>query len=200
MFLAVWAIAMAVKASVALLGFVMLAIMYRWRDVDFNDVPKVFTPWKNPEDWTGCPKAYKESQPKWWVNRMGGTSFWSFYKYHAIRNPANGLRNFPFFSIPYETAPKYRYICSEYKKDWGTWYWKHRQPEPKRRTWWYVVWYKGQLGVNFNHIWNDERYFVAKFGWRITPTDTVDGLPENSVRRQVGSGFASKFLPYREYN
>lgn len=199
LFLLVWAGVMAVKVVVLLLGLVMVALLYRYRNTPFDEVPKVFTPWKNPEDWVDGPKGGPDSLPKWWVDRMGGLSFWAFYKYHAIRNPANGLRNFPFFAIPYETAPEYKFICSDYRTYWGTWTWKHRTPD-KPRTWWYLCWYKNQLGVDFTHIWNDKRYFVFKFGWRITPTDVVDGLPLSSVRRQVGSGFASKFLPYREYD
>lgn len=198
LFILVWLAVMAVKATVLILGFVMVALLYKYRSVPFDQVPKVFTPWKNPEDWVDGPMGGPESQPRWWIKRMGGTSFWSFYKYHAIRNPANGLRNYSMFVIDYKNATKYKYICSDYRSGWGVWEWKHQTPE-KPRTWWYVVWYRFQLGVEFKHIWNDERYFVFKFGWRITPTDVVDGLPDTSVRKKVGSGFASKFLPYREY-
>lgn len=197
-FLVVWAMVMAIKITVVLGGLVMVAILYRWRHVPSGDVPFVFTPWRNPEDWNDGPRGTKESLPAWWIKRRGGAGFWDWYKYHAIRNPANGLRNYSLFVIDYEHAPRYEFICSDYRKGWGIWEWKHETPD-KPRTWWYLCWYNWQLGAEFKHVWNDERYFVVKFGWRITPTDKVDGLPETSVRRQVGSGFASKFLPWREY-
>lgn len=198
LFLAAWVVAFTTKAVVALLGLVMVALLYRYRKVPFDQVPKVFTPWKNPEDWNDKPMGTAESLPAWWIKRRGGAGFVDWWKYHAIRNPANGLRNFPFFSIPYENAPKYKYICSDYRTGWGVWEWKHRTGT-KPSTWWYLTWYKGQLGFLFVHVWNGERYFVAKLGWRITPTDVVDGLPDSSVRKKVGSGFASKLLPWREY-
>lgn len=53
-------------------------------------------------------------------------------------------------------------------------------------------------GVQAMYIYNQERYFTLKFGWRFTPADYYEGMT-NSVRAKIGCSFASKFLPYRKY-
>ena len=195
-FVTVWVLVMAVKAAVALLGLVMVAFLYRYRKDPFDSVPAIFTPWKNPEDWNDKPKGNEDSLPTWWVKRRGSSTFWDWYKYHAIRNPANGLRNYSLFVISFDKSPEFEYICDEYRKDWGVWTAVHRDPE--RKTWWYVCWFKFQLGMAYYHRWNDDKHIEIKLGWRINPTDKVDGQASTSVRKQVGSGFASKFLPWRD--
>ena len=96
-----WAVQMSIKAVVALLGLFVVPFMYRYRNTKLMWVPWYFRPWLNPEDWTGGTQNNVGSIPDWWRKRMGDGK-WSFYKYHAIRNPADGLRNFKWLNCQIE--------------------------------------------------------------------------------------------------
>jgi hypothetical protein len=187
-----WIINILIKLPTMLLGFFIIPILYLYRHREFDDVPKIFLPWQNPEDWKGCLKGTEHSIPQWWVNEMG-TGFWAFYKYHAIRNPANGLRNFDFIDLDLEQDKIYywtpRYLQS-YEPNYMT--------KNGVKSAGYVCWQGWMAGVKFVHVWNAERHFVFKFGWRVEPRDAIDGYKETSQRWHDGAGFASKFLPYRE--
>lgn len=193
-FLAVWVGNIAIKLPTVLLGTIMVALLYPFRKTQFDKVPKIFLPWQNPEDWIGGTAGTEHSIPQWWINE-NGTGFWSFYKYHAIRNPANGLRNFDFIDLDLKQW-KIHYWTPKYLKYYEPWYVKKEHPELK--TYGYVAWQGWKAGVKIEHIWNDERYLVFKFGWRVEPRDAEEGYREGSERWKNGAGFATKFLPYRE--
>ena len=190
-FIAAWLGILAIKIPTALLGFFVVPILYFYRKKEYNEVPKIFTPWQNPEDWKGRLMGTEHSIPQWWINEMG-TSFWSFYKYHAIRNPANGLRNFDFIDLDMD-QDKIEYWTPKYLEHYDPWYTKGN---PKNYG--YIAWQGWMAGVKFVHHWNENRHLEFKFGWRVTPGDAVNGYSETSQRWNHGAGFASKFLPYRE--
>lgn len=192
-FLANWIGNIAIKLPTLFAGFIMVIPLYFYRKRAFDEVPKIFLPWQNPEDWNDRIMGTENSIPQWWVNEMG-TGFWSFYKYHAIRNPANGLRNFDFIDLDLKEGEIY-YWTPTYYKHYAPWY----VGKYNIKTCGYIAWQGWKAGVEIIHIWNDERYFVFKFGWRVCPRDAVEGYSETSHRWQHGAGFASKFLPYRKW-
>lgn len=193
-FIIVWLGFIAIKLPTAILGFFVVPILYRYRHRPFSKVPKVFLPWQNPEDWNDGPQGTPESVPKWWVKERGGVTFWDWYKYHAIRNPANGLRNFE--AIDLDPNPeKIQYVST------GKTYRKSYEPTSMRRDGVkfaaYLCWQGLQAGCKIVYVWNDKRHLVFKFGWRIEPADKHRPFDPKGIRIN-DTGFASKFLPYRE--
>src|SRR5210317_1006628 len=85
-FLAGWLSNIIIKVPTVILGLVMVALLYFYRKKPFNEVPKVFLPWLNPEDWNDRLMGTEHSLPQWWVD-LKGSGFGSWYHYHAIRNP-----------------------------------------------------------------------------------------------------------------
>ena len=92
-FVLVWILFIAIKLPTMLLGLLVVPLLYRYRHRPFHEVPKVFLPWLNPEDWNDGHRGTPESLPQWWMNQEGA-GFKCWYDYHAKRNPAKGLRNF----------------------------------------------------------------------------------------------------------
>jgi hypothetical protein len=98
-FLAMWLLFIAIKLPTAILGLVVVPLIYPYRATDYADLPFWTRPWANPEDHQGGPKSVPgASLPKWWVEE-NGAGLGSWWRYNAIRNPANGLRSFEFFDI-----------------------------------------------------------------------------------------------------
>lgn len=191
-YLMVWAGVVAVKLPTALSGLLMVALLYPYRYKDYATLPFWTRPWANPEDWEGAEGAYgRDSLPMWWVKKEG-TSFKSWYRYHAIRNPANGLRSFSWFSariVPEEV----RFIRS---KNWSMpTYWPHKVREAGHSTVWYVAWQGWKMGCELVHIWSDERHLDIKIGFRVDPGDIYDA--ELNLGK-TNASFASKVLLYRK--
>ena len=186
-----WALFLPLKGITAFLGLFTIAYMHRWRTTPFEDMPKWTTPWLNPEDWYGTVHHYVNSLPKWWV-KDHGRNFKSFWNYHAIRNPANGLRNFEWLDL--DIVPeKVKFIRSK------TYLTKYEPSVLRRlvlRTGWYLAWQGFQAGFKLVHIWNDERHLVIKIGWRIEPMDATDR--DRPLVLTEDASFASKILPYRK--
>lgn len=192
-FILVWAGFIAIKLPTLLLGFVVVPVLYLYRHRHFYDVPKVFLPWQNPEDWKGGHMGTDESVPQWWINQRG-FGFWSWYRYHAIRNPANGLRNFE--AIDLDIKPNdVRFVTT------GEKYRDRYEPTSMRkdgvRFAAYLAWQRFQAGCKVVYVWNERRHFVFKFGWRIEPKDRYIPIDPNGTRVD-DAGFASKLLPFRE--
>ena len=189
-FILLWAGMMVIKFVTAVLGLFTIAYMHRWRNTPFEEVPKWTTPWLNPEDWYGTVNHYAYSLPKWWAESRG-LNFKSFYRYHAIRNPANGLRNIERLDlaiVPEKVRFKTNYFMNRYEPV--------RLRTSRFTTAWYFAWQGFQAGLKIVHIWNDERHLVIKIGWRVEPLDAT-----NRERAQVlidDASFASKFLVYRK--
>lgn len=193
-FILVWLGFVSIKLPTALLGFVVTPILYLYRKRSFDDVPKVFLPWQNPEDWNDGPEGTEHSLPEWWV-RSEGSTFSSWYHYHAIRNPANGLRNFEFFDLDLNKN-EIHYRTPFYLKYYEPWYTRKDTSLPK--TYGYIAWQGWRAGIKFVHVWNEDRHLVFKFGWRVEPRDAITGPDPEGQRAIEGAGFATKFIPYRE--
>ena len=186
----IWFLFMVLKASVALLGFLVVPVLYSYRLKPRDKVPRIFTPWLNPEDWNDGHMGTEVSLPAWWVKREG-SSFKSWYHYHAIRNPANGLRNIE--ALDMDIVPdKVRYYTSEYRERY--------EPVSMRKdgvkSAWYVAYQGWQAGMKYVRVWNEGRHLVLKLGWRVEPKDRTVPIDPNGTRVHQ-AGFASKFLPYR---
>ena len=188
--LAWWGIQIAIKLPTMLLGAVMVPLLYRYRYTDLQDLPFWAMPWANPEDWHGGFKDYDGSLPVWWVSRRGNDDFWSFYKYHAVRNPADGLRNFKWLQL---------WIDKNKVKYWTPKFYEHYEP------WWdrtpgvrgYLAWQGMSLGVKVQWV-RKSSYTEFKFGFRVEPNDAKRDLVDDSARKQLGASFASKLVLNRE--
>lgn len=193
-FIALWILVIAIKIPTLLLGFFTVPFLYRLRHKKYEDLPKWTKPWANPEDWWGGPEGTEESVPQWWINRYDGVTFWTWYKYHAIRNPANGLRTFEFMDL--DIVPeKVNYIAYPDLKHYDPWY--TRRYEPDVDFYWYLTWQGFQACFKIVIHWNDEKHFEFKIGWRVNPGDAKGFMDPDGVRKD-GAGFASKFLPWRD--
>lgn len=194
-FLLLWAMFIAIKVPTALAGFIVVPFMWRYRATDRDDVPRVFLPWLNPEDWHGGSEYQRgrshNSLPQWWIDRHG-ISRRSFYRYHAIRNPANGLRNFELLDLEIEPS-RLRYWTPRYLRHYEPW---HMRPT-RVTSGGYICWQGLRAGCKYVRLWDAEHHFVFKFGWRIEPRDAHEGPDPDGERALDGAGFASKLLPYR---
>lgn len=195
-FVLYWAGFAAIKIPTALLGLVMVPLLWRYRQRPYTSLPGWTRPWSNPEDWFGQRTANKleyNSLPWWWADSRG-TGFWSFVKYHAVRNPANGLRSFEALDVDIDPS-KVRYKATTYLDSY----------EPRRlkaaglKSAGYIAWQGFKAGIQYLRIWNDERYLVIKFGWRVHPSDRENPSQRDPVLA-ADSGFASKFLFYRKWS
>lgn len=193
LFLVFWAGFLCIKIPTVIAGFLVVPLLYPYRSRDIGDLPWWTVPWANPEDWTGGPKGVRgHSLPRWWLDENGG-GLWSFYRYHAIRNPANGLRSIEWLDLDIY-MPLVRFRTGKYVLFYEPWYLRRFGVD---KTVWYLAWQGWKAGFKFVHIWNDNRHFVFKFGWRIEPRDAYYPLDEDG-QRVHGAGFATKLLPYRE--
>lgn len=185
-----WAVMVALKIPTAALGFVVVPFLERYRFVPYDQLPGWTRPWSNPEDWFGGTRNYAGSLPTWWADEKGH-GLWSFYRYHAIRNPANGLRSFEWLDLDMRPE-KIRYVTDQYRRFYEPWH--------SREPWqWYLAWQGFKLGVKLLHPWNEDRHLVIKFGWRIEPRDADEHDPDPDDHRMIaGAGFAYKFQVYRE--
>lgn len=190
-FVLAWAVIIAIKIPTVLLGLIVIPILYRYRHIAYVDLPSWSRPWANPEDWQGGPQTFTDSLPRWWVNKQG-TSIWSFFKYHAIRNPANGLRSFELLDLDIDRA-RVRYLTTKYLH--------HYEPHYMRglgvKTAAYICWQGWQAGVKVVHLWSDERHFVLKIGWRVGPRDAYQAIDPGGIRVD-DSGFATKLILWRK--
>lgn len=179
-----------IKLPTILLGLVMVAFLYRYRKTDYADLPWWTRPWSNLEDWQGGDPGYgEESLPWWWIKREG-LGFKSFYKYHAIRNGADGLRSFAPFVVHVDPR-RIRYSTETYL----LWYepWKLRELGLKSAL--YLCWQGWKAGLKWVYIHDEVNHTVLKLGWRIEPKyksltyEDVEGDKLLQTR-----SFATKFL------
>lgn len=183
-----WGYQMAIKATVAALGLVVVPFMYRWRK--YENIPSVFRPWQNPEDWRGGVAGNEDSLPYWWKTREG-KGFWSFYKYHAIRNPADGLRNYKWLNLKINPDKVY-YVTDQLRKHYEPW------AADASKLQWYICWQNVWLGVKVQWI-RKKTYTEFKLGTRVEPWDSVEGPDPKGSRAKHGASFASKFILNRRW-
>lgn len=215
-----WLFQLALKVPVALLGLVVVPFLYRKRYTPLADMPAWSLPWVNPEDWIGGFLNYGGSIPLWWKNKTYvplkykhrtvinwarkllkkqpwevpvkayGDSKWSFYKYHAIRNPADGLRNFPKLQLR---------INKDMVHYWTPKYYDHYEPWSDRTPGWrgYAAWQNVHLGIKVQWI-RENSYSEFKFGFRVEPRDAHHELPDSSARKALGASMATKLILNRK--
>lgn len=186
-----WGLQMAVKTVVAALGLVVVPFLYRYRWDDIKATPSWAKPWVNPEDWTGGRQGYAGSLPTWWTAGNGDGRY-SFWKYHAVRNPADGLRNFPKWNLQINPDKVY-YWTPEYFRFYEPWHIK------KPGVYGYVCWQTVWLGVKVQWI-RKETYSEFKLGFRVEPSDAHGHLDPNGSRAKDGASFASKLILNRDWN
>lgn len=189
-FIVMWVLMLLIKIPTALLGAIMVPLLYPIRNTLYEDLPFWTRPWANPEDWEG-PGFGEQSLPMWWVLSKG-TGFWSFYKYHAVRNPANGLRSFEWLDldiVPHKVEFRRSKNYTQLRYD------VHRIREQGLSTVWYFAWQGFRAGFHIVHIWNSERHLNILIGWRVEPSDLVT---ENDNIGIHDASFASKILLWRE--
>lgn len=177
------------KIPFQVLGLVMVVIAYRYRDTDLADVPKWLRPWVNPEDWTG---GWLEHQPG--DNcvppdlRDEFSGFWGFYRYHALRNRAYGLRTWDFFNLRLKEG-EIHYKTNQDLKSYSDW-WLFKNGYAKQGArYWYFAWQGGRIGfayIRYFKFLGKLRYYQCKFGWRIHPRD-ADGFNPTSNRWRYGT-------------
>jgi len=188
-----WCLHLVIKATLLVTGLVVVPFMYRYRDTDFRDLPWWTFLWKNPEDWKGGVLKYERSIPYWWIERMKSDGFWAFYKYHAIRNPADGIRNIKFLQL-FHDPKRIGFVTNQYLTFYEPWY-----EETEIGKWyWHITWQGTRCFIKVMRRWNQERYFVLNLGHGNEPRYAVTGKV-GGVTEQIGSSVKSKFLPYRKY-
>jgi len=189
-FVTLWATYLIIKIPTALLGSLVVPLLWAYKNTEYSDLPFWTKPWANPEDWEGGPSTYENSLPKWWVTSKGG-GFFSFFHYHAIRNPANGLRSFELLDLDIDPE-KVEFVTNQ----------EFIRYEPNtlrawnRKTSWYFAWQGWHAGMKFIHIWGPDRHTVIKFGWRVEPSD-ANATDIEAIGMEDAS-FASKVLLYRK--
>ena len=194
--MAMWALQIAAKAVIGLLGLVMVAVVYQKRYTPLEQLPKWAILWANPEDWHGGFKNYDGSIPPWFKKKMDKRSeFWQFYKYHAIRNPADGLRNVKWLQL-WIDKDKVEYWTPVFYKHYDAW-WVRRDDSEFTGVIGYIAWQGAYMGLKVQW-YRKESYSEIKFGFRVEPQDAVSELPEHSARRHLGASFANKVLVSRE--
>ena len=173
------------KAPVYVLGYLMVAVVYRYRDTRLDELPFWAKLWANPEDWTGGTLNNPDSLPDWWKAREGN-GFKAFYRYHAFRNGADGLRNFPKLNLQIN-KDRVEYWTPKYYKHYEAWY----DQTPGLRG--YICWQGIWMGLKVQYI-SEDWYAEIKWGWRVQPADAHHELLPDSSRRILGASFANKLI------
>lgn len=196
-FLVLWVSMIVLKLVTTIAGLVVVATMYRLRNTHINVMRhrwKILLPWVNPEDWYGGPKGVDGvSLPQWWIDREG-ISFKSWWWYHAIRNPANGLRNFEMLDLDIDMK-RVRYVTGHYCRMYEPSSIRNRVVKAGRNTIWYLAWQGWKASFKIVHIWNAERHLQIRIGWKVEPRDSKS--PVMDPVRSEDAGFSFKVLPYR---
>ncbi len=179
----------AIKLPTALSGFFMVPLLYPYRNDHYDSLPWWTRPWANPEDWHGKGNG-NNSLPLWWVESRGN-GFKEFYQYHAIRNPANGLRSFEWLDLDIDPAKvKFKRSKNYSGKRYDIGIFRMAGVD----TVWFIAWQGYRAGFEFIHLWNSDRHLNIKFGWRVEP---ADASAEHSNIGIEDASFASKILLYR---
>lgn len=179
-----WIPQMALKLVFMAIGLVVMPAMFKLRKVPLKDLKWYQRMFANPEDWKGGVLDYEDSIPDWWATK-NGRDMKSFYRYHAIRNPADGLRNYKWLQLHIDQN-KVEYRTPKYYRYYEPW---HIGPKPG--VYWYIAWQGIYAGLKV--LWIEEdKYSEFKFGFRVEPRDSREPLKDPSARKELGASFASK--------
>ena len=183
-----WIFNLVLKLLVLIPGYFVVPILWRYRHTHIVDMPWWSMPWVNPEDWNGGFLGNIDSLPVWWKSREGN-DFWAFYKYHARRNPADGLRNFKWLQLWIDKDKVY-YWTPKYFNHYEVWY--------ERTPGWrgYIAGQKFWVGIKIQWV-RKKSYSEVKLGFRVEPADAKRELPDSSARKHLGASMASKIKWYR---
>ena len=182
-----WLVQVAIKVPFVLLGLIVHRGMFYDRYTHINALPKWKRLFANPEAWHGGHLGYEGSLPSWWRKRMemeGRSQYYAYYRYHAIRNPADGLRNIKWLQLWIE-KDKVKYYTPKYLRYYEPWY------MDKPGVYWYIAWQGNYAGLKV--LWVEEEKFTEfKWGFRVEPRDAEEEIAEDSTRKHFGASFASK--------
>ena len=158
-------------------GFFVVPFIYKYRNSDLEFMKKYhpkLLPWVNPEDWTNGWRGHQPGDncvPDDLRPRFSGR--WGFYRYHAMRNRAHGLRNFDWHNLQLKDG-HISYVTNEeipVYQDW--WIWKNMYPKAGD-CWWHVTWQEEHIGfksIRYFKFLGKLRCWEVKLGWRIGPYD-----------------------------
>ena len=191
-----WIVQAVLKLAVLIPGLFIIPFLYRYRYTELDNLPFWVIPFANPEDWHGGHNNYDGSLPDWWKKKERkpgvpwGDSRYSFWRYHARRNPADGLRNFAWLQL---------WIEKDKVWFWTPRYYEHYEPWYDGTPGWrgYVAGQTFWWGFKIQWVRNNS-YSEMKFGFRVEPRDARHELAEDSARRHLGASFASKLVFHRE--
>lgn len=192
-FVLVWAFFIVLKAFTAFAGLFVVPFLYKYRNVPYQTMWKEHSwsrPWVNIEDWHGgWNGVLGVSLPQWWITKRG-ISAWSFWVYHAIRNPANGLRTYEALDLDI-VQEEVEFVTSSYYRMYEPSFIR----EANRKSAVYVCWQGWQAGLKYVRIKSADKFFEFKIGWRVEPRDGVEGPRPNNANdkaRFEDAGFALK--------
>ena len=184
-----------------IIGWFIVPFLYKYRRVPLETMmrehPRLM-PWVNPEDWTsgwrGFPATY-DCIPKDLQDTFSGRFGW--WRYHALRNGAKGLRLKPKYSLTLD-ADSIRTIVStvtiQVYSDW--WIFKYLTPRPGS-VWWFAACQDGHYGfrrLRYFRAFGKLRYMETKLGWRIFPTDKNGPIKDSGRWRH---GATATFQPFK---
>lgn len=183
-----WVRNFAMKAVLAFTGLVMVAAVYKYRNTDYAQLPAWVKPWANPEDWQGGVLNYAGSVPRWYHKKWPDKSeFYKFYRYHAIRNPGDGLRGYRWSQLHIEPS-KAGYWTPKYMRSYEA-----RHADEGDKVLGYIAWQGWYCGMKWLFL-GKKKYVEFKWGFRIEPRDVEEGLPDTSVRKKIGASMATKLV------
>lgn len=187
-------------------GWFIMPFLWKYRAVDLAQMKaehKWATPWMNPEDWTG---GYLNHGPEMECIpknlREDYHGFWGFYRYHALRNRAHGLRNYDWFA-PKLNEGHIEYLTNEYCESYSDWWLWSRGKAVPGKSYWYFASCNGSMDharllgfkyVRYFKAFDKLRYYECKFGWRVNPKDAL-GYNEKSLRWKYGT--SATFQPFK---
>jgi len=155
-------------------GWFVVPFLWRYRNVDYYNLPAWTRPWASLEDWTGGFRRHKVGQnciPLDLLLTYRG--LWGFWRYHALRNAAAGTKTWKWFTL--KMSDNVGYATNAIIAEGG----------PKAiEHWWLALngdtspgsmyYYRAWIGRHkcFKIIRYYKHFHVEfKVGWRISPQD-----------------------------
>jgi len=184
-----------------IVGLVVVPLAGMYRKKPLSEVPSVFLPWANPEDWTGGYLDHRPEDncvPNNLRDRYRG--WFGFYRYHALRNRAHGLRNFSWFTLKLD-QDSIGFKTNIYMPFYAHWWIQQYIPTKifSGASFWFLAWQNQHVGytyLRYFKIFGKMYWFRSKAGWRIGPRDKREGFDPRSTRWVHGSSVAFSLLKF----